>query len=104
MLLVNNGKIIAVGDKRQVKIPKSAKILDCRGLVLTAGFWNSHIHLTEPQWQNAASIPAAQLTRQVQEMLTRYGFIHVLDTGSFPENTLAIKRRIEKGEVHHPAP
>jgi imidazolonepropionase-like amidohydrolase len=99
IVLVRNGKIVAVGDQRKVRIPKSTRTLDCSGLILVAGFWNSHVHFTESKWENANSLSAAQLARQIQEMLTRYGFTHVLDTGSFLENTLAIRRRIENGEV-----
>jgi len=67
-----------------------------------AGFWNSHVHFTEPKWSNAAKIPAARLTSQLQEMLTRYGFTSVVDTTSLPADTTAIRRRIEAGEVVGP--
>jgi imidazolonepropionase-like amidohydrolase len=36
-------------------------------------------------------------------MLTRYGFVHVFDTGSPLENTAALRRRVESGEVAGPA-
>ena len=35
-------------------------------------------------------------------MLTAYGFTTVVDTGSFPENTVALRRRIETGDVAGP--
>ena len=35
-------------------------------------------------------------------MLTRYGFTTVVDTASLLENTVEIRRRIEKGEVAGP--
>jgi hypothetical protein len=57
-------------------------VLDCSGLTITAGFWNSHVHFFERKWANAATIPAPELTRQLQEMLTRYGFTSVFDLGS----------------------
>ncbi|MDT4895787.1 MAG: hypothetical protein QOH25_864 [Acidobacteriota bacterium] len=98
-VLVRNGKIVAVGNQRKVRIPKNTKTLDCSGLTLVAGFWNNHVHFTEPKWENADSLPASQLAQQIKEMLTRYGFTSVLDTGSFLQNTLAIRRRIESGEV-----
>lgn len=101
-VLIQKGKIVAVGDSKNIKIPKDAKILNCQGLTLTAGFWNSHVHFTEDKWQDAEHLPAERIAQQMQEMLTRYGFAHVLDTGSIPENTLALRRRIEKENI--PAP
>jgi imidazolonepropionase-like amidohydrolase len=103
VVLIKNGKIVAVGDGRKIKVPKNSTVLDCQGLTLTAAFWNSHVHFTEEKWQNAASLPAAQLAGQMQEMLTRYGFAHVLDTGSFPENTLTLRQRIEKENIAGPS-
>jgi imidazolonepropionase-like amidohydrolase len=101
-VLVKNGKIIAVGPKPNVRIPRGAKEINCAGRTITAGFWNSHVHFTEPKWNNAASLPAAQLTSQLQEMLTRYGFTSVVDTTSLPSNTIPLRRRIEAGEVAGP--
>jgi imidazolonepropionase-like amidohydrolase len=103
VVLIKNGKIVAVGDSKKIKIPQNFRILDCKGLTLTAAFWNSHVHFTEEKWQNAANLPAAQIAQQMQDMLTRYGFAHVLDTGSIPENTLALRQRIEKENIAAPS-
>jgi imidazolonepropionase-like amidohydrolase len=103
VVLIRDGKIAAVGDSKKIKIPKSSKILDCKGLTLTAAFWNSHVHFTEEKWANVENIPAARLAEQMQEMLTRYGFAHVLDTGSFPANTLLLRQRMEKENIAGPS-
>ena len=47
-------------------------------------------------------MPAERLTRQLQEMLTLSGFTTVVDTASFPDNTVALRRRVESGEVLGP--
>jgi len=103
VVLIENGKIIAVGEKGKVQIPPGVEMIDCTGRTIVAGFWNSHVHFTEPKWDNAANLPSTQLTKQLQEMLTRYGFTSVVDTGSLLPNTLAIRARIESrptaGEV-----
>jgi imidazolonepropionase-like amidohydrolase len=101
-ILVHDGRIVAVGPSAGVKVPRDAQVIDCQGLVVTAGFWNSHVHFTEPKWAGAANLPAAQLEAQLQQMLTRYGFTSVVDTGSDLPNTVAIRRRIEAGEVMGP--
>jgi hypothetical protein len=63
-----------------------------------AGFWNSHVQFSQRKWNAAASIPADELTQQLQEMLTGYGFTTVFDTGSALANTKQIGRRVAKGE------
>ena len=99
VVLIENGKIIGVGEKAKLQTPPGAQIVDCAGRTIVAGFWNSHVHFTEPKWENAANLPPAQLTKQLQEMLTRYGFTSVVDTGSLLPNTLAIRARIESGQI-----
>jgi imidazolonepropionase-like amidohydrolase len=77
-------------------------VLDCTGFFITAGFQNSHAHFTEDKWAGAASQPATSLTTEFRAMLTRYGVTTVVDTGSDPSNTIALRRRIESGEVAGP--
>jgi imidazolonepropionase-like amidohydrolase len=102
VVLVQGNKITAVGRRGQVKIPPGTQVLDCSGLTITAGFWNSHVHFFERKWANVATIPAPELTRQLQDMLTRYGFTSVFDLGSMWENTRQLHDRIESGEVAGP--
>jgi len=105
VVLTSGGSITAVGKRSEVKIPKDSRVIDCAGKTIVAGFWNSHIHLTEPAWNNAANAagaPADALEKHLQEMLTRWGFTTVWDLGSDPRNSLALRSRIESGEVPGP--
>jgi imidazolonepropionase-like amidohydrolase len=99
-ILIHDGKIAAVGKK--VRVPKGVSSLSCNGCVVFAGFWNTHVHFMEPKWNDAANQPADKLTRQLQEMLTLSGFTTVVDTASFPDVTVSLRRRIESGEVLGP--
>lgn len=102
VLVVRDGEIVAVAAREYFKdIPLTALKLDCSGKVVVAGFWNSHVHF-ETGWDNAATAPAGKLESHMQEMLTRWGFTTVWDLGSVPENTLALRRRVETGEVPGP--
>jgi imidazolonepropionase-like amidohydrolase len=101
-LLVIDGKIANVGTEALRNIPPDAETLDCPGMTITAGFWNSHVHFFERKWANAAEIPSSDLGRQLQDMLTRYGFTTVFDTGSSWENTRAMRDRVESVEVAGP--
>lgn len=101
VVVVHEGKIAAVGKRGEVQIPGGARVLDCSGKVVVAGFWNSHVHF-ETGWHDAASAPAEKLESLMQEMLTRWGFTTVWDLGSDPQNTLALRKRVEAGEVPGP--
>src|SRR5262250_2551061 len=72
-VLVHGKTIAAVGKSSEIALPKSARVIACAGKVITAGFWNSHVHF-ETGWANAQEMAAAQLEAHMQEMLTRWGF------------------------------
>jgi imidazolonepropionase-like amidohydrolase len=100
---IEGGRITAVGPADKVVVPDGTPTLDCKGLAIVAGFQNSHVHFTDPaRWSDAASRSASRLTADLQEMLTQYGFTTVVDTASDLANTLALRRRIESGEVKGP--
>jgi imidazolonepropionase-like amidohydrolase len=102
IVVVVNGRISAVGDPASVKVPPDAASIDCSGSFVTAGFQNSHVHFTEPKWEDAASQSASTLAAKLEVMLTRYGFTTAVDTGSLLPNTTALRRRIESGELPGP--
>ena len=101
-VLIESGKIAAVGPASRIKLPPGVRKLDCTGLTITAGFWNSHVHFTERKWSDAAAIPAPELERQLREMLLRHGFTTAFDLSSPWENTRRIRDRIESREVAGP--
>jgi imidazolonepropionase-like amidohydrolase len=101
-ILVREGRIIAVGPTATIKIPRHATLIDCKGRAVTAGFWNSHVHILTPGLLHAEKLSSEQITSQLQEMLTRWGFTTVFDIASVLENTNLIRHRIESGEVKGP--
>jgi imidazolonepropionase-like amidohydrolase len=102
VVLTSDGSIVAVGKRADVKIPKDARVIDCAGKIIVAGFWNSHVHLSEAVWNNAGTAAPGPLEKHMQEMLTRWGFTTVWDLGSEPANSLALRRRVESGEIPGP--
>ena len=102
VVVVENGRISAVGPRDTMRVPDGINTLECSGSTITAGFWNSHVHFFEDQWTDAADIPAPQLADQLRTMLMRYGFTSVFDLSSPLENTRRIRARIESGEVAGP--
>lgn len=101
VLLTDGGIIRAAGPHSSIAIPRAAKIIDCTGHTVVAGFWNCHVHLTERKWSDAAALPREELSAQFTDF-TRYGFTTIFDLSSLYENTMAIARRVEHGDVHGP--
>jgi imidazolonepropionase-like amidohydrolase len=101
-ILVHDGRIVAVGPSATVKIPRDAKIIDCKGLVITAGFWNSHVHILPVGLLHAEKLSSEQIASQLEAMLTRWGFTTVFDIASVLTNTNLIRHRIESGETKGP--
>lgn len=104
-IVMNNGHITAVkmtsaGKHEQFR--KEATVIDCSGRVVTAGFWNSHVHILTPALLNAAKSPSEKLSAQMDEMFTRWGFTTVFDIASVLENTNNIRQRINAGDVRGP--
>jgi imidazolonepropionase-like amidohydrolase len=102
VVLIKNGRIVAVGSRQQIKIPRDVKAIDCTGLTVVAGFWNSHVHFTESKWESAAGVTKEQLNDQLRDTFTRYGFTSVFDLGSSIDNTKIIRYRVESGEISGP--
>lgn len=102
VVLASDGVITAIGARSDVKIPDNAEVIDCAGKTVVAGFWNSHVHFTQAVWRNAATAPAAPLEAHMREMLTQWGFTTVWDLGSDPRDSLALRRRVNAGEVAGP--
>ena len=99
-VLIRHGVIAAVGE--HVRVPNGVQVIPCQDCVVLAGFWNAHVHFMEPKWNDAAHQSAEKLTQQMGDMLTHSGFTTVVDTGSDVENTVALRGRVESGEVRGP--
>jgi len=102
VVVTANGVIAAIGSRSEVQLPSDARVIDCTGKTVVAGFWNSHVHFTQAVWKNAGAAPAAPLQEHMREMLTRWGFTTVWDLGSDPGDTLPLRRRVNSGEVPGP--
>ena len=103
VVLISQGVITAVGARAEIAVPPGATVIDCAGATVTSGFWNSHVHFMALAFQQADLAPADGLTDALRAMLTSWGVVHAVDTGSFLDNTLSLRRRIESGEIPGPS-
>ncbi|WP_158623396.1 amidohydrolase family protein [Corallococcus sp. CA053C] len=102
-MVVSGGKIEAVGSASEAPPTGLRRADACGGGVITAGFQNSHVHFTDPAFAGAVGRSLEELQPPLTGMTTRFGFTTVVDTGSDPANTLALRQRIERGELRGPA-
>lgn len=100
VVLLHDHTIAAVGKRDAGSVPAGARVIDCRGKTVVAGFWNSHVHFMEPGF--SAASPAPKLQEQLRAMLSRWGVTTAFDLGSPPASSLALRERIERGELDGP--
>jgi len=97
-----DGRIVAAGPVGEIATRGAARLPACDGGVVTAGFQNSHVHFTETKFAGAREKPATELRAALTDMLNRFGFTTVVDTASVLGNTVALRARIEAGEIPGP--
>jgi imidazolonepropionase-like amidohydrolase len=102
-LLLKDGRIEAVGSASTAPPAGVRSTAACNGGVITAGFQNSHVHFTDEAFANAATRPAGELEQSLANMLTRFGYTTVVDTGSALANTVSLRQRIGDGDLRGPA-
>jgi imidazolonepropionase-like amidohydrolase len=101
-VVIHAGHILQVGPRSAIKIARDATVIDCRGLVVTAAFWNNHVHILTPALLHVRESSANELDEELDTMFNRWGFTTVFDLSSVLDNTLALRQRIESGEVRGP--
>ena len=104
-----SGRVVIAGTKIASAAPSSGKPAvaasrapQCNGGVIVAGYQNSHVHFTGDEFRDAGQQRAELLDAALTGMLTRYGYTTVFDIASDRDSTLALRDRIEKGEVRGP--
>ncbi|HKS57573.1 MAG TPA: hypothetical protein VJS12_19910 [Steroidobacteraceae bacterium] len=91
--------VVTAANQRATASPKAP---ECNGGVVVAGFQNSHVHFTGDEFRDARQQRAETLNAALTKMLTRYGYTTAFDIASDRDNTLALRQRIETGDVRGP--
>jgi imidazolonepropionase-like amidohydrolase len=98
-VVIENGRITAVGKASEVKTPAGARVVDLTGHTLIPGIIGLHDHL----YYTAAGGRSAQLTFTAPRLYLGAGVTTVRTTGSrAPYAELNLKSEIEKGRVPGP--
>ena len=88
----------------QRSIPAVRWSCPCDHCVVMAGFWNAHVHFTEPKVEpGGVEVATTTLNAQLADMFLSHGFTTVIDVGSNPADTLchspAIERRAARSVI-----
>jgi imidazolonepropionase-like amidohydrolase len=103
VVLIRAGRIVRVVGRDDPAAKRvSALAPGCDGGVVVAGFQNSHVHFIGPAFERARTAPAEMLSNALTQLLTQHGFTTAFDIGSDRDNTLALRQRVERGELNGP--
>jgi imidazolonepropionase-like amidohydrolase len=95
-VLIEAGRITAVGATAKIKIPKAARTIDASGKFLLPGFWDMHVHIAginaDPSWSKQVLLP----------LLLANGITGVRDMGGDLDALLSWQRDIESGALLAP--
>ena len=102
VVLIKDDRIIAVGSGSQTPVPSGFRVMDARGGVIVAGFWNCHVHLVSDGLLEPASLSDEDLSERLRQMFVRWGFTTIFDLASTMKSAGAIRDRIQRGQVTGP--
>jgi len=100
VVVFEDGKITAVGQKNRVKVPRSAKVIDASGKIVAPGFVEIHVHGGKGRDIMDASYEAV---KEIAKFLVSHGTTSFVPTTiSAPRSDLlravrAVKTAMEKG-------
>ena len=108
-VVIEGNRIVAVGQRDQVKIPEGAVIIDTRGKTILPGLIDAHIHLDiighglyERYYQFLAKQSSYhEVMRIAAKQLLRAGVTGGIDLGA-PFSILDIKKEIDSGKIPGP--
>jgi imidazolonepropionase-like amidohydrolase len=102
IVLVRDGRIERIARNGTAALPRGTPRLDATGLTLVAGFWNSHVHLIGAPMLHAAELPRTKVEEHLTGLFLRWGFTTVFDLASRTDTTLALRQRVDAGDLTGP--
>lgn len=102
VVLVQDGRITAIGPQENVKIPPSARRVDARGKWITPGLIETNVHLilmTVPEFFVKYEDRFVDIAIQSAQVGLKYGMTTMADTWGPLKPLLVARDRINRGEV-----
>lgn len=102
LVLIDADRITKVAPRRGARIPAKYRVIDLHGAVVTAGFWNSHVHLTTPRLLDVAKTSDKDLQAELDRDFNRWGFTTVFDLASTSSIAMTLRERLSTGSIRGP--
>ncbi len=102
VVLIRDDKIERIGKASAIKIPSNYKKIDVSGKWLTPGLIDTNLHLiltTVPEFFIKYEDQLEEIALQSAQVALKYGLTTVADTWGPLEPLLAVRNKINKGEV-----
>ncbi|HET9479936.1 MAG TPA: amidohydrolase family protein [Pyrinomonadaceae bacterium] len=109
VVIIEGERIKAVGQVGTLAIPRGAEVISTEGMTVLPGLWDMHVHLminghsdyahwdkTYPPQMESVIMPASA------KQLLMAGITSVRDLGAPLKASIAVRDRIEKGEIPGP--
>src|SRR5271156_257158 len=104
-IVIEDGKIVAIGDSAAVKMPDQAKVVDLSGYSVIPGLvgMHNHLHYTADQSQDAPGVLINSITFSAPRLYLAAGVTTMRTAGSIePYAELNLKRKIDTGQSPGP--
>ena len=109
VVLIEDGRILAVGPMHSIEIPATAELISTEGMTVLPGLFDMHVHLKHvghgnyERWEQLYGDSIADTVMPiVARQLLHAGVTSARDMGAAPDDILAVKERIETGEIEGP--
>jgi imidazolonepropionase-like amidohydrolase len=109
VVLIAGERIVAVGPRHQVAVPPGTTLIDTEGMSVLPGLMDMHVHLMilghadYEHWDTTYISKFRELIMPIAaKQLLLSGVTTVRDLGAPLEDSIEIKRRIERGEIPGP--
>jgi imidazolonepropionase-like amidohydrolase len=98
VILIENGRIIAVGQHSATQVPDRFQRRDLSGLTVLPGLIDSHVHISFGLPRGPNDPQADSAINEVLQRFLRHGITSIRDVGGFYPWIMQLAKSVERGE------
>ncbi|MEP6548544.1 MAG: amidohydrolase family protein [Gammaproteobacteria bacterium] len=105
VILIDGGKIKAVGPAARVSVPSGAELIDVSGKYIVPGLMDANVHLVPwPSWTYIEFLARYEnnfqgITAEAAQIALKHGFTTVFDSMGPAPPEMVVRDRINRGEL-----
>jgi imidazolonepropionase-like amidohydrolase len=102
VIVIEGKKIVQVGGRAEVQVPKNAEVLDMRGKFITPGLIDTNVHLVlmiVPEFYAKYEDRLEEVALQSAQVALKYGVTTVRDSWGPLNPLLKVRDRINRGDA-----